>query len=41
VIVTPHVGWYSEASAQMLRERAIADALEHALRHRPEEAALR
>jgi D-3-phosphoglycerate dehydrogenase len=41
VIVTPHVGWYSEASARSLRERAIGDALEHALRPRPEEAGIR
>lgn len=38
VIVTPHVGWYSEASARTLRERAIGDALERALRPRIEEA---
>ena len=41
VIVTPHVGWYSEASAQSLRERTIGDALEQALRPRPEEASVR
>jgi D-3-phosphoglycerate dehydrogenase len=41
VVVTPHIGWYSEASAQTLRERTIGDALEHALRPRPEEAHIR
>jgi D-3-phosphoglycerate dehydrogenase len=40
VIVTPHIGWYSEASAQTLRERTIGDALERALRPRAEEATL-
>ena len=38
VLVTPHIGWYSEASARLLRERTIADALERALEPRPEEA---
>ena len=34
VVVTPHVGWYSEASSRTLRERAIGDALERALHPR-------
>lgn len=41
VLVTPHVGWYSDASARILRERTIAEGLEHALQPRPEEASLR
>jgi D-3-phosphoglycerate dehydrogenase len=41
VVVTPHIGWYSEASAQTLRERTIGDALERALRPRAEEASVR
>ncbi len=41
VIVTPHIGWYSEASARTLRERAIGDALAQAVRPRPEEASVR
>jgi len=40
VLVTPHVGWYSEASARVLRERTIADALERALHPRPQEASV-
>jgi phosphoglycerate dehydrogenase-like enzyme len=41
MVVTPHIGWYSEASAQTLRERTIGDALERALRPRAEEAPVR
>jgi D-3-phosphoglycerate dehydrogenase len=40
VLVTPHIGWYSEASARVLRERTIVDALERALDPRPEEASV-
>jgi D-3-phosphoglycerate dehydrogenase len=28
VLVTPHIGWYSEESAAVLRTRAIASALD-------------
>ena len=41
VVVTPHVGWYSEASARALRERAIGGALERALNPRPKETPIR
>jgi phosphoglycerate dehydrogenase-like enzyme len=40
VLVTPHIGWYSEASARVLRERTISDALERALRPQSQEASV-